>query len=178
MKILETGINGLFQVQLNRFIDNRGWFFKNYNTDLFGKENLEFDIEESYFSYSKKNVIRGMHFQIPPYDHVKLVSVVKGRILDVVVDLRKNSPTYKKYLAFELSEENNISLYIPKGLAHGFAVLSEDAITSYMVGKGYSKDHDDGIRFDSFGFEWPISNPILSERDNSFKSIDDYTTPF
>lgn len=178
MNIIETEIEGLYKIQLDKFTDNRGWFLKTYNEDFFRNKALNFDIEETFFSYSVKDVIRGMHFQTPPYDHKKLVSVIKGKILDVVVDLRKDSPTYKQYLTFELSEDNNLSLIIPKGLAHGFAVLSEDAITSYMVGKGYSKENDTGIRYDGFGFEWPISKPIISDRDKSFKSIRNYKTPF
>jgi dTDP-4-dehydrorhamnose 3,5-epimerase len=135
---------------------------------------VDFDIRESYFSISKRNVIRGMHFQLPPNDHEKLVYVPHGAILDVVVDLRKNSPTYGKYISIELSDQNKKSIFIPKGFAHGFKSLFDDTITVYNVATEYSSIADSGIHYNSFGFDWEIKHPIVSPRDVKFIGLNGF----
>src|SRR5690606_31062155 len=129
-------------------------------------------------SISKKNVIRGMHFQTPPHEHSKIVFCPKGAIIDVIIDLRKNAATYGQFAVQELSETNHKAYYIPVGFAHGFKALTDDAITYYLVSSEYSKAHDTGIRYDSFGFDWEITNPIIAERDLSFVGLSDFESPF
>jgi dTDP-4-dehydrorhamnose 3,5-epimerase/CDP-3, 6-dideoxy-D-glycero-D-glycero-4-hexulose-5-epimerase len=138
---------------------------------MFQELNIDFEIRESYFSISKKNVIRGMHFQLPPFDHEKLVFVPKGAILDVVVDLRQKSSTYLQHISVELTEQNKKSIYIPKGLAHGFKSLQDYTITVYNVATEYNPTSDAGIHYNSLGFDWQLNNPILSKRDEEFETL-------
>jgi dTDP-4-dehydrorhamnose 3,5-epimerase len=154
--------------------DDRGLFVKTFNKKLFQEMKLDFDIKESYFSVSKKDVIRGMHFQLPPNDHEKLVYVPHGAILDVVVDLRKNSPTYGKYISLELSDQNKKSIFIPKGFAHGFKSLLDHTITVYNVATEYNSIADSGIHYNSFGFDWEIKDPIVSPRDVKFIGLNGF----
>ena len=168
MKIESTNLEGVFIINNFNASDDRGLFVKTFNKNLFLEYNLNFEIKESYFSVSKKNVIRGMHFQLPPFDHEKLVFVPKGSIIDVVVDLRKNSSTYKKYISVELSDRNVKSIFIPKGLAHGFRSLEDDTITVYNVASEYDPKADAGIFYKSFGFDWDVDEPTISQRDAEF----------
>jgi len=174
LKFSETLLNGVFIVEQDVNKDIRGSLVKNYHRESFEKAGLEADFKESYYTRSKEDVIRGMHFQIPPHDHCKLVTVIQGTIVDVILDLRENSSTFKHYIAIELSRENRKSIYIPRGCAHGFGVLSDTAVAFYMVTTQYAPDHDSGIRFDSFGYKWEINQPILSERDKSFRGLEEY----
>jgi dTDP-4-dehydrorhamnose 3,5-epimerase/CDP-3, 6-dideoxy-D-glycero-D-glycero-4-hexulose-5-epimerase len=178
MKIIDTGFEGLYLLEGNVFEDLRGLFLKTFNQSVFSDLGLETNYKERYYSKSHKNVIRGMHFQIPPFDHIKIVNVLQGSILDVVVDLRKKSPTYKTYFSIELNDNNGRFLYIPKGFAHGFKALTDNAIVEYNQTTEYSKECDCGIRWDSFGFDWQVSNPVISERDSNFQSLNDYSSPF
>jgi dTDP-4-dehydrorhamnose 3,5-epimerase len=174
MKIEKTEIEGVYIIDNFNAADERGLFVKTYNKALFEEYNIDFEIRESYYSISKKNVIRGMHFQLPPYDHEKFVYVAKGSILDVIVDLRKKSKTYKQYLSINLSEENKKAIFIPKGLAHGFKSLVNDTITVYNVATEYNNTADAGISYDSFGFDWEVKMPILSARDASFNILKEF----
>lgn len=178
MNIEKTALEGVYIINNFNASDDRGLFVKTFNKDLFTNNNLEFSIRESYFSVSKKNVIRGMHFQLPPHDHEKLVYVPKGSIIDVVLDLRKNSKSFKKFLSIELSSENRKSLFIPKGLAHGFMSLEEDTITVYNVGTEYDSKSDFGINYNSFGYDWEVETPIISSRDLQFDGINEFKSPF
>ncbi len=178
MKFINTEIEGLFVIEQNVTKDYRGSFVKNFNYSEFEKNNCVCDFRESFYTKSKEDVIRGMHFQVPPYDQIKLITVISGTIIDVILDIRKFSKTYGQYFAIELSRENRKSLYIPTGLAHGFGVLSEQAIAYYQVTNEYHPESDTGILYDSFEFQWPIANPIISERDKSFAGLIDYQTPF
>jgi len=172
MKIFKTFIEGLYILQTDIFRDKRGEFRKVFNDDIFKKNSINIDIKESYYTVSKKNVIRGMHFQIAPFEHTKIVYVSKGKILDVVLDMRKKSTTYGKYFDIELSDENSKILIIPDGLAHGFKSLKDNTIVNYMQTSVYSPKHDKGIRYDSFGFDWKCKNPIISDRDRNFLLFD------
>lgn len=154
--------------------DKRGLFIKTFNKDIFKSEGFDFSIAESYYSVSKKNVVRGMHFQLPPNDHHKLVFVPKGKIIDVVVDLRRHSNTYKKIFSTVLSSENKRAILIPKGFAHGFKSMIDNTITMYNVSSNYDKASDSGILYNSINFGWDLKNPIVSERDLSFKTISDF----
>lgn len=174
MKIERTEIDGVYIITNFNAKDERGLFVKTFNKNSFNKNNLDFEIRESYYSVSNKDVIRGMHFQLKPNEHEKLVYVPKGSILDVVLDLRKKSKTYKQHISMNLSSSNKKSIFIPKGLAHGFKSLEDNTITNYCVSTEYNSSADTGIRFNSFGFNWQNENPIISERDNSFDTLNDY----
>lgn len=174
MKLLETDLQGVFIIENFFMSDERGSFTKTFNVDFFEKNNLCTQFKESYFSISQKNVIRGMHFQIPPYDHEKLVYVPKGEVLDVVLDLRKSSKSFGKSISVHLSESNHRAIYIPKGLAHGFKSLSDETITVYNVSTVHNKDADCGVNYNSFGFNWGDDNFILSERDSNLMSFNEF----
>ena len=178
MKIIKTDIDGLLILEPNIFEDSRGKFIKTFTDDFFKENSLDIYIKETYYSISNKDVIRGMHFQTPPHDHIKLVYVPYGSILDVVLDIRKNSDTYGKYFSTELSSNNGKILIIPKGLAHGFKSLENSTNVTYMQSTVYAPNNDGGIRFDSFGFDWKVESPELSTRDKSFVLFLDFVTPF
>jgi len=178
MKIINTQIDGLKILVPNVFEDNRGRFVKTFNDTFFKEHNLNIKIKETYYSLSNKNVIRGMHFQTPPDDHMKLVYVPHGKILDVVLDIREDSLTFGKYFSIELSSNNSKVLIIPKGLAHGFKSLEDNTNVTYMQTTCYSSNNDEGIRYDSFGFNWDCNYPKLSDRDFSFQVFNKFQTPF
>lgn len=169
---------GAYFLTLPAFEDNRGAFIKTFQAHFFEQKNINFQLKESYFSLSRKDVIRGMHFQLPPHQHAKIVYCPYGSILDVIVDLRRNSPAYGKYYATELSETNHQAYYIPEGFAHGFKALTHNAMTCYLVSSEYDKKSDTGILYNSFGFDWLCREPLLSERDLSFPSLAAFETPF
>lgn len=171
MTVERTIFEGLYIINNFCANDERGFFVKTFNQSALKESDISLEIRESYFSISQKNVIRGMHFQLPPHDHDKLVFVPVGGIIDVVVDLRKNSATYKQFLSVELTASNKRSLFIPRGLAHGFKSLVDGTITVYNVSSEYSKKADTGIHYSSFGFDWQLTNPIISKRDKEFQDL-------
>lgn len=158
--------------------DIRGSFFKPYNHEEISKLGIQFSVKEAFYSISKRNVIRGMHFLKPPSSQAKIVSVIKGRITDVLLDLRTDSKYYGKFISIDLKESDGQSIFIPKGVAHGFLGIDDENIVLYLADVGYSKENDDGIRYDSFGYEWGVTNPILSERDAGFAKFQNFTSPF
>jgi len=174
----ETKLPGCFEVQPRIFDDDRGRFVKVFHQDEFLRLGLETNFKEEYYSHSRKGVIRGMHFQLPPSDHVKLVYCVQGDVQDVVLDLRKGSPTYGLADTIKLTAEQGNYLYIPKGLAHGFCTTSAVATLVYKVSTVYDLQHDSGVLWDSFGVEWPTLEPVISSRDTSFKSLSEFASPF
>jgi dTDP-4-dehydrorhamnose 3,5-epimerase len=178
MKILETNLKGLFIIEPDAFSDARGAFTKTFHKATFAEAGMETSFDESFYSLSKKGVIRGMHFQIPPEDHAKLVYVPAGEILDVAVDLRRDSPTYGQRESAILSAENHKMIYIPKGFAHGFLALRDDSCTVYLQSTMRSAEHESGIRYDSFGMDWGVSDPITSDRDQKFPALPEFKTPF
>lgn len=178
MQINKTEFDGLYVIEKFVSNDNRGSFIKFFNYDEFIKNGIETHFEECYYSASAKNVIRGMHFQLPPHSHDKLVTVIKGSVTDVVVDLRKNSKTYKKVFSIELSEKNNKALFIPVGMAHGFVSREDNTTMLYNVGTGYCKECDCGIKYNSIDYLWNVEKPIVSERDENFETIDNFRSPF
>ena len=151
------------------FNDERGYFFENFNHSRFKQDQIDLNFIQENFSKSKKNVIRGLHFQKNPKAQAKLVTAVSGEIFDVVVDLRKNSSTFGKWVGEILSEINHKSIYVPKGFAHGFCVLSEGATVMYKINQEYSPDHEQGIIWNDpdIAISWPISEPIISEKDGN-----------
>ena len=177
MKIIEELLPGCFLLQPNRFNDHRGKFIKTFHEDLFLDLGLAFDVREEFYSVSHRNVIRGMHFQMPPYAHDKLVFCANGVVLDVLLDLRVGG-NYGGMASVKLSAENNHMIFIPKGIAHGFAALTEDALMLYKTSTVYVAEADFGVRWDSFGFEWDIDQPIISERDRLHKMFGEFQSPF
>lgn len=178
MKITSTKLSGVFVIETDSFEDERGVFVKVFHADIFKGNNLNVDFKESFYSISNKNVIRGMHFHLPPNAHAKLVYVTSGSIIDVVLDLRKDSPTYGQYASMELSKKNHKMMYIPVGCAHGFLSLEDTSCTVYLQTTTYSKECDAGIKLDSFGMDWPVKNPVISVRDQGFMQLRDFSSPF
>lgn len=178
MNIENTRIEAVKLIHQFRADDQRGSFVKTFHHSSLQTDGIDFELRESFYSISAKDVIRGMHFHHPPYDHDKIVFCTDGAILDVALDLRKNSGTYGQSVSARLSFENNNALFIPKGFAHGFLTLHEKATTFYLVSGEYNKDSDDGVRYDSFGFDWNLVKPMLSERDLSFLPLGEFHSPF
>ena len=178
MRIEDTVIEGLKIIHLNKLDDNRGSFTKTYNYDFFIENGLRTDFKESYFSISNKDVIRGMHFQTPPSSHVKGVYVNQGGIIDVVLDIRKESKTFGQHFCIEVSALHPKLIYIPIGCAHGFHSLQDNTIVSYMQTSVYDKDCDQGIKWDSFGMNWQVTRPVISNRDQAFDVFKKFKTPF
>jgi dTDP-4-dehydrorhamnose 3,5-epimerase len=178
MKLKESSISGCYELLPKVFLDERGTFVKTFHEDIFRDCGLEANFAEEYYSVSYKNVIRGLHFQLPPKEHTKIVYCVQGSVQDVVVDLRTQSPTYGKFEIFSLSAEKANMVYIPIGLAHGFEALSETAIMLYKVSTVYSPKHDTGILWNSVNISWQTTNPIVSKRDQDFQLFTQFVSPF
>ena len=162
------------------FNDDRGYFFENFKHSAFKQHLIDLNFIQENFSKSKKNVIRGLHFQKNPKAQAKLVTAVSGEIFDVAVDLRKNSPTFGKWVSEILSEINHKSLYIPEGFAHGFCVLSESATVMYKINQEYSPDHEQGIIWNDpdIDISWPISESIISKKDQNLPLFRNQTYDF
>lgn len=173
-----TEIPGCYEIQPRFFDDARGRFVKVFHREAFSKLGLETDFAEEYYSVSRRDVTRGMHFQTPPMDHVKVVYCVHGEVFDVVVDLRLGSPTYGKTATFNLSTERGNYVYVSEGLAHGFCATSESATLVYKVSTVYSPDNDSGILWNSIGVTWPTDKPVISDRDRGFVSLAEFKSPF
>ena len=177
MKVIETEIEGVVILEPQIFGDERGYFFESFSLKRFEEEVSKTVFVQDNESKSKYGVLRGLHYQLPPYTQAKLVRVVKGTVLDVAVDIRKGSPTFGKYVAAELSEENKRQFFLPKGLAHGFVVLSEEAIFQYKCDEYYAPGHEGAIRFDDpdLGIDWrlPVKDISLSEKDKKHPRLRD-----
>ena len=178
MKINKTFIEDLLIIEPQLFKDERGFFYESYN-----KNNLDINIVfvQDNESKSYKGVIRGLHFQVPPFEQTKLVRCVSGNILDVAVDLRTNSKTYGKSFSIELSSENNKQLFVPKGFAHGFQILSETAIVNYKVDNYYNPKSESGLIWNDndLSIDWNLDiKPILSDKDLKLISVKDLKSPF
>jgi dTDP-4-dehydrorhamnose 3,5-epimerase len=169
---------GCCLLEFPAFRDHRGLFVKSFRRSDFEAHGLECDFAESFYTESGENVLRGMHFQLPPADHAKLVYCLSGSILDMALDLRAGSPTYGEYEAFELSAEANNAVYLPRGIAHGFFVRSAPAVVMYHVTSEHSPAHDTGIRWDSFGADWPQTAPVVSKRDEALIPFQQFESPF
>lgn len=179
MQIQETIIEGAYKIFNKSFSDQRGFFSKTFNFKIFEENSLNTNFKESFYSKSNKDVIRGMHIQITPRECSKLIYVSNGIILDVLIDLRKKSKTYKQFLVQELSDKNNISLYVPIGVAHGFLALEDNSIVNYLQSEVYVSECDAGIKWNSFGYDWNQTySPIISDRDLNFPDLVKFKTPF
>lgn len=178
MEFRQSKIPGCYEIQADVFRDSRGVFVKTFREDVCAPFGVRMSLAEQYFSVSKRGVIRGLHFQVPPLDQNKLVTCVSGRVFDVVVDLRRGSPTFGSFETFGLDAEKGSVLFVPRGLAHGFQALSDGATLYYQVSSLYSPEHDRGVRWNSAGVPWPIDNPVLSERDRQFPAMSEFQSPF
>lgn len=177
MEILKEPLPGCFLLQPKRFEDQRGYFVKTYHEELCKALGVNLDIREEFYSISRKNVIRGMHFQLPPYAHDKLVYCTRGVVRDVLLDLRKGSG-YAKVASVDISGENGQLVFIPKGIAHGFVALTDEALMLYKTSTVHAPQADCGIRWDSFGFDWGVDEPIMSARDQQHSACVDFNSPF
>jgi dTDP-4-dehydrorhamnose reductase/dTDP-4-dehydrorhamnose 3,5-epimerase len=168
MNIIKTDIEEVIIIEPKVFGDHRGWFTETYSKERFKEFGVDIDFVQDNHSFSaQKGTLRGLHFQLNPKAQTKLVRCTKGKILDVAVDLREGSPTYKKWIAVELTEENKKQLLVPKGFAHGFLTLTEDVEVQYKVDEYYSPENDRSIRFDDpeIGVVWGVDSPVLSDKD-------------
>ncbi len=171
----ETKLKDVFLIQPKVFQDERGFFLESYKLSEFRANGINIDFNQDNHSKSTKGVLRGIHFQKSPKQQAKLVRCTKGKIFDVAVDLRKDSKNYKKWIGFELSEENKNMLYIPEGFGHGFVVLSEEAEVLYKASNEYSPEHDTGIRWDDpeISIEWGLDSPLVSKKDANLPFLKD-----
>lgn len=169
LKVMETSLKGVFLIIPTVYEDNRGYFFDSYDQQELEKYGLTHFVQQSQ-SLSRQGVIRGLHFQKPPSAQAKLVRVLKGTILDVVVDMRKGSPTYGHHCAIELSDVDHKQLYIPEGFAHGFSVLSETAMVLYNLSRVYNPSAESGISYSDpdLAIDWKVKNPLVSEKDRKW----------
>lgn len=178
MNPVKNRIPGVEFTLLNKQTDLRGSFVKTFDSNAQGTNNfLNIDIKEEFYSISDKNVIRGMHFQTPPFQQAKIVYCPVGAVLDVLLDLRRGS-SYGEISTFTLDAEVPAILYIPSGIAHGFLSLKKNSCLVYKCDQAYSPKHDQGIRWDSFGYEWGVGAPIISQRDGSHDLFENFVTPF
>ncbi len=180
MQVTPTPFRGLLVVQPRVFTDDRGYFFEAWNKKAFDAAGIPGEYVQDNESGSEKNVIRGLHFQLPPHAQAKLVRVSRGAVLDVVVDLRQKEPTYMQHFKLRLDEHNHTMLYIPEGFAHGFLTLEDDTIFTYKCTKVYHRESDRGIRWNdpALGIDWESSNPTLSEKDQVAPLLKDFDNPF
>ena len=182
MQVIKTAIEGVVIIEPKVFKDARGYFFESFSQREFEDKVRKINFVQDNESMSCYGVMRGLHFQCPPYSQSKLVRCVRGKVLDVAVDIRKGSPTFGQHVAVELSEENHRQFFIPRGFAHGFSVLSETAVFQYKCDNFYHPEADGGINIldDSLGIDWQIPNDhaILSEKDTKHPVLKDFDSPF
>lgn len=182
MEVVKTAIEGVVIIEPKVFKDARGYFFESFSQREFDEKVRKVHFVQDNESMSSYGVMRGLHFQCPPFTQSKLVRCVKGRVLDVAVDIRKGSPTYGQHVAVELSEDNHRQFFVPRGFAHGFAVLSETAVFQYKCDNFYAPHADGGISIqdESLGIEWhiPMDKAILSEKDLKHLCLKEFDSPF
>jgi dTDP-4-dehydrorhamnose 3,5-epimerase len=178
MKLTPLAIPGCYEVRFPMHVDQRGHFVKTFQYSAFAGLSLETDFAETFYTVSGSNVIRGMHFQIPPADHAKMVYCVSGAVMDVALDIRGGAPSYGRHAVVELDAEQCNGVYLSRGIAHGFAVRRAPAVLLYYVTAEHVPALDCGIRWDSFGVQWPFTSPLVSARDEKLPRLQEYETPF
>lgn len=180
MEIIETDIPDLYIVKPTVFEDNRGYFFESYNKELFLRNGIDQNFVQDNESKSQKNVLRGLHFQKPPFAQGKLVRVIRGAVLDVAVDIRKSSPTYGKWASIELTQDNKWMYWVPPGFAHGFVTLEDNTTFFYKCTNVYNKESEGSILWNDpdLNIDWRVDEPILSEKDKIAPLFKDFLSPF
>lgn len=180
MEIIKTSIPDVLIIKPQVFEDSRGYFFESYNKEKFLQHGLDQNFVQDNESKSVKNVVRGLHFQAPPFAQGKLVRVMKGAVLDVAVDIRKNSPYYGRWTSVVLTEENKWMYWVPPGFAHGFATLQDNTVFFYKCTNVYNKASEGSIRWNDpdLGIDWKLENPVLSEKDQSSPLFRNFESPF
>ncbi len=180
MQVSTTFIEGLLVIEPTVFADSRGFFYEPYNKKTFEQIGIVEDFVQDNQSFSQKDVIRGLHFQNPPSAQSKLVRVIQGSLWDVAVDIRKTSPTYGKYFGLELSAENKVMFYIPKGFAHGFLTLADDTMLLYKCSDFYNKASEESLIWSDpeIAIPWNVTNPVLSDKDKNGKKLKDFISQF
>lgn len=171
-------IPGAFLIQGKVMRDSRGAFQKTVHREFFESHGLEWAFAEQFYSVSNKDVLRGMHFQAPPHDHVKLIYCTRGSAVDVLLDLRQGSPSFGKCADVKLSAGDGRTIYVPKGVAHGFRSFEDETTIQYCVSTIHEPSFDKGIRWDSIAYDWKIGKPVLSERDQALPAFADFKSPF
>jgi dTDP-4-dehydrorhamnose 3,5-epimerase len=182
MKFIKTEIPDVYILEPSVFGDDRGYFLESFNLEKFEENVCPIKFFQDNESKSSRGVLRGLHFQKPPYEQAKLVRCIEGKVMDVAVDIRKGSPTYGKHVAVELSGENKRQLFVPRGFAHGFSVLSESAVFAYKVDNTYAPEYDSGIKYNDkeLNIDWGLTaaEVQLSEKDKNLSFFKDFETPF
>jgi len=181
LNVTPLKLPGTYQITLRRFEDPRGYFAETYRESVFAEAGLVTGwVQENQSLSHQPGTLRGLHFQTPPHAQTKLVRVLSGTALDVWVDLRKDSPTFRQWDALELSAEAMNMVYVPKGFAHSFLTLTPDVIVSYKIDAYYAPDHDAGLRWDdpAIGIDWPVASPHLSKKDAALPTLAEFPSPF
>jgi dTDP-4-dehydrorhamnose 3,5-epimerase len=173
-----TAVAGCFELELQPALDARGSFLKVFQSSVLVGLGLPFDLRELFVTRSRRDVVRGLHFQGPPSDVAKLVACLEGSVLDAVVDLRVGSPTYLQHCVVELSADRANAIFVPHGCAHGFLATSDDALMLYAQSGEYDAEHEGGVLWSSVGIDWPVADPVLSDRDASFVTLAEFDSPF
>ncbi len=176
--VVATDFPGLLLLRPRIFQDRRGLFVKTFRADQFRELGISFEPREEFYSTSAKHVLRGMHFQLPPAAHAKLVYCLSGRVLDVVLDMRRSSPSFGKGFSCVLDDKSRDLLFIPLGFAHGFLALEDNSLMVYKTDAPHAPELDTGIAWNSFGFDWKVTAPVMSERDRKFPAWPDFHSPF
>lgn len=180
MEIVKTPIEGLLVIKPDVFADNRGYFFETYNEEKFRQLGLRTDFVQDNESCSSKGVVRGLHFQAPPFAQAKLIRVVRGSVLDFALDIRRGSPTYGRYFSVKLDDIEKNMFFIPEGFAHGFLTLEDNTVFSYKCTALYNKQSERGLLWNDkkLNIDWTIAEPILSDKDKLWGKFDEFTSPF
>jgi dTDP-4-dehydrorhamnose 3,5-epimerase len=180
MIISETGFNGLLTIEPSVFQDDRGYFFEAWNYERFKQHGLDVSFLQDNQSMSAANVLRGLHFQLPPWQQGKLVRVIRGAVIDVVVDLRRKEPTFGKHFKYHISDEKKNMLWIPPGFAHGFLTLEENTIFFYKCTQVFNRESEASIAWNDYdlAIDWETKNPVVSDKDKNAPSFRDFNSPF
>lgn len=180
MKIIPTPLEGLWVIEPTVFKDPRGYFYESYNKQRFIEAGIPYEFVQDNQSLSQKGIVRGLHFQAPPFAQGKLVRVINGAVIDVAVDIRRNSPTYGQNYTVELNEDNMTMLWIPQGFAHGFETLADNTIFQYKCTEVYNKTSEGGILWNDpdLGISWSATHPVISDKDQVLPLFKDFVSPF
>lgn len=180
MKITQTHLEGLLVIEPTLFTDSRGYFYESFNEQKFKDAQIPHHFVQDNQSMSMRGAVRGLHFQHPPHAQAKLVRVTQGAVYDVAVDIRKHSPTYGQHFGIELNHTNHLMLFIPVGFAHGFATLQDHSVFQYKCSALYNPNSDDGIFWNdpNIGISWPVSNPLISNKDQNLQPWKQFESPF